>query len=1098
MSQQAFDVRSLPLSATVRGAFDQTPSGSTIPSWTLVRGILKSHSEYGGGLGGRIRDERGPNGNDLRTTDEWFKGLSELFDIEAIKQKGLWLNGRLTIWGLALMDQELKAYLGGFGFIEAIEEEYYQKDHLFPNELLRGAVPAEKSQYSSGAPTVAQRDEIRKRIKHADGIRDPYERIQAYVELLPDIREQDLRERVLSSALEQSGKIEETSSRTETIAQVLPHLSEEARNMEALKALKGVWEITEPSARKSAFDALHPYLSERARQLDVMSDEIEVVEGLIASEGSGIPGGAVPLSYAPPVAGYISDRVDEERLHDLLNIEREVANIANVLTFKQVRPPLALGLFGDWGSGKTFFMGKLREYISQIASHYQQEEEKNKVKAMWCSRVAQIEFNAWHFSDSNLWASLVTRIYEGLDRELNKEKETAEAIKKKIIQAQIREAEAEATEAESQLTLAKGRVNEAQRNLQAKRKARAEKEDSLQGAIGSISDLLGQTRLNESLQQATRALGVPEAADTYEALEELDGQMKTLSGRLTAVTTSTLHSPWTIGLMALFVVVLPFLFTYVIENVAQLTDISKRVAEISTFLLFIVGWLQAQVRRGLGFVKNVESALAEVREVRQTRIENDQDVIAAQNQLTQAQAEEQAAYSNLEDAKSELQRLEAELQELRPERKLQRLIEARADSGAYTQHLGIISLIRSDFENMSAILDAMVGEQRDFEKAPPIQRIILYIDDLDRCKPERVVEVLEAIHLLLFFRLFIVVVAVDPRWLRHSLTQHYPATLSENGGMVFINRSTGMALYSSPQDYLEKIFQIPFALRPVGKSGYENLVDDLLKPLPPEETGSAAPGASPEPETSEATEPAEWVAEDEEQEPKAPSDRSDRDESEKREPEETRKTSFAPIPPRQLEFIEWEKEDIHRLWPMFRTPRTVKRFVNIYRLLRAGLSSDIDVETFEGKESEPGEYQVALILLAAITAFPNAAGQFLYRLDAWLDLQEINEEDRDTNWGEVIEFLEQEPDPSIRQTLADMEIPARLANDRKETGTTTEESPESAPNDEAQDAETSWGLLLDSLKRVLQDHAWNPSIKLSTLRTWVMRVARFSFSVQLK
>ena len=56
---------------------------------------------------------------------------------------------------------------------------------------------------------------------------------------------------------------------------------------------------------------------------------------------------------------------------------------------------------------------------------------------------------------------------------------------------------------------------------------------------------------------------------------------------------------------------------------------------------------------------------------------------------------------------------------------------------------------------------------------PAIDRIVLYIDDLDRCPPRRVVEMLEAIHLLLAVRLFVVVVAVDPRWLLRAIAVHY-------------------------------------------------------------------------------------------------------------------------------------------------------------------------------------------------------------------------------------------------------------------------------------------------------------------------------------
>jgi len=47
---------------------------------------------------------------------------------------------------------------------------------------------------------------------------------------------------------------------------------------------------------------------------------------------------------------------------------------------------------------------------------------------------------------------------------------------------------------------------------------------------------------------------------------------------------------------------------------------------------------------------------------------------------------------------------------------------------------------------------------------PPLQRIVLYVDDLDRCPPTKVVDVLRATHLLLALPLFVVIVAVDPRW----------------------------------------------------------------------------------------------------------------------------------------------------------------------------------------------------------------------------------------------------------------------------------------------------------------------------------------------
>ena len=86
---------------------------------------------------------------------------------------------------------------------------------------------------------------------------------------------------------------------------------------------------------------------------------------------------------------------------------------------------------------------------------------------------------------------------------------------------------------------------------------------------------------------------------------------------------------------------------------------------------------------------------------------------------------------------------------------------------------------------------------------------MLYIDDLDRCSAKDVVKVLQAVNLLLTFKLFVVVIGVDGRWLEASLSSHYDRLLR------------------SPVEYLEKIIQLPFVLRPMSPDAYVAMVGDL-------------------------------------------------------------------------------------------------------------------------------------------------------------------------------------------------------------------------------------------------------------------------------
>src|SRR6202000_1276513 len=54
-----------------------------------------------------------------------------------------------------------------------------------------------------------------------------------------------------------------------------------------------------------------------------------------------------------------------------------------------------------------FFMHKLQERIAILAE---------SGGSMFCRKVLQINFNSWHYSDANLWASLTTKIFEELEK----------------------------------------------------------------------------------------------------------------------------------------------------------------------------------------------------------------------------------------------------------------------------------------------------------------------------------------------------------------------------------------------------------------------------------------------------------------------------------------------------------------------------------------------------------------------------------------------------------------------------------------------------------------------------------------------------------
>ncbi|WP_394363031.1 P-loop NTPase fold protein [Amycolatopsis sp. SB7-3] len=317
--------------------------------------------------------------------------------------------------------------------------------------------------------------------------------------------------------------------------------------------------------------------------------------------------------------------------------------------------------------------------------------------------------------------------------------------------------------------------------------------------------------------------------------------------------------------------------------------------------------------------------------------------------LTTARAALAPVKSTLDKLRNDVdkreERFEAEVRET--EERLRRLDAAsrlgdlieEAKSGRYGDYQGVFARVREDLADLSADL-ADAREQwllAGGKGKPPLERIVLYIDDLDRCPPSKVIEVLAAVHLLLALPAFVVVVAVDPRWLRRCLDQHHEELFG--------------AGETSRTEYLDKIFQIVFALRPMG-SAADELIDALM-PIERREPRTSAHEEWPEDESSpERGEQAEVVVQD------------------------TAPPTFYNMRPDRLRLTEVERDFVHVLRKRLNTPREIRKLVNLYRLVRIGIP-DAELEAFVA-----GPYRAVLVLLALLVADPAAARATFIALSA--------------------------------------------------------------------------------------------------------------------
>ena len=273
-------------------------------------------------------------------------------------------------------------------------------------------------------------------------------------------------------------------------------------------------------------------------------------------------------------------------------------------------------------------------------------------------------------------------------------------------------------------------------------------------------------------------------------------------------------------------------------------------------------------------------------------------------------------------------------------------------------------------------------DEEDRENGTRINRIVLYIDDLDRCPPAKVVEVLQAVHLLLAFPLFVVVVGVDARWISRSLESRYRELLrvGDRNTAGDIAEMFGVA---RSEDYLEKIFQIPLWLRRMNANDARRMVQGMLRAsAPPPKKEEAKPVRRLRsrtrhqlPERRRAA-GGHFALSANGTPPPQPSDtkQTGGDDARRAEHQEQRLPTAAAVNPESLTVRDFEVDVIDSLLSLLgRSPRALKRFVNLYRLIKAGLTPT-EHEVFIRRSKEAlDDYEAVLFLLAADTGLPRAS-----------------------------------------------------------------------------------------------------------------------------
>ncbi len=876
--------QSINYSPTVRRVLKDLPRDS-ITAAELVQKILERHPEYASNTAREMAGVEFPPFSRQQSAEDWLAEARAMFDPVLVDK----LHGRLVILALCRLDPEFGDYLRSFA--AQIQQELTEDfDSLLLPEhagkrqhlgrflkILQGktesaSVPV--SNLPTGESGFLVLTEGARRLEEL--VRLCFRQrnntcLTAHYRMRPGASWSDF-ENDLSSDLK-----EIAAGRFATVGDFLPELGVNFRPGTSQRSWRHVVDgsavetssASNVSPTSSSLPALLDQWSNKklpAGQRLVLFVEWHGVDAKAQADSLGLTDEVLKQISAPPdQVGIVFSGLPEgvrqqfsgSRVHDLklpeeepprvsqallndmpagpdrLKIVDEVQAIADAIALKKMHPPLVVGVFGGWGTGKSFVLHLIEDRLQELRCQAVGVNSEARSAYPFVGHPYLVRFDAWTYAKNNLWASLMQTTLVELDRQLSLEHELLKSLpidpcesspvwrlmqgltdkqRKRLLKDTNGKKALETTAAFARDGSPSRLWAELERLREVEKKHLLKKE-------GELRDLRSrklneqrklEVEVDEELARESRRVALAPVWD--ELVEQTKGGLDKIDAPTFAQVVQRMSFLQKIGL-GFKDISWPIVAFMIVAlgggiSVAVLTPVAELWATLTGGILAVTAplvraWSWIENRRA-AYEQRLAAAQEDFQKLREARMEERLQV-AEENSTAASVAELNA---RIEDSEARVERIRARLGVTGHSRSLNDFLKTRIEEGLYHQELGMLDQVQSDIQELSDTLvpahsDGIVDRKKLdqlFPRGEP--RVVLLIDDLDRCPPDKVVEVLEAAQLLVKTRLFVVVIAMDVRYVTRALESIYQGVLVRSG------EPSGL-------DYIEKIIQIPYRVRSV-------------------------------------------------------------------------------------------------------------------------------------------------------------------------------------------------------------------------------------------------------------------------------------------